>query len=114
MTKITTADIRKRLLAILDRMEASSVVEIDVSSNFFWKVPDDIMYRMDAEPRDLVVGSIIDEYAFTDNISRDPSSAMIVQLSQLAPLLYYIGLRASSLEWEPPPSGAGTPSDREP
>jgi hypothetical protein len=72
----------------LVKQRAVTMVELD--QNFFWEVPEEAAYLLDAPPQ-LDVGSLDDNWEFLSKLLVEGSSPVAYQLTELAPLLRAIG-----------------------
>ncbi len=73
---------------ILDFVEHElGMKTVELSENFYWSVPDDDLYQMDTEPKELNCGSLIDDLEFVLAAHKDAAQSIPLVLMHIAPLL---------------------------
>lgn len=91
MTEIKIADLKKAVNRLLDHIvETRHVDSITIEHPYYWHIPADQIYNMDADVRDLDVGSLEDDWEFASALLDDGEIPVAYQLTQIAPLLRYI------------------------
>lgn len=60
---------------------------VDLPENFYWEIPDDDLYELGAEPKQLECGSLADDADFVRAAYEDQSQAIPLVLMHVAPLL---------------------------
>ena len=64
---------------------------IDLKHDYYWDVPNDQIYDMGRNTFNLDVGSLVDDWDFVSNLLDKETDPVIIQLTEVAPLLRYIG-----------------------
>lgn len=71
-------------------------VNIDLTTNFYWSVPDNLLYAMDKEPTELDCGSLVDDWDFVKTAADKPEQAIPLTLLHVAPLLQALAVLVPS------------------
>src|SRR6185312_15579741 len=80
--------LRKVTNRIFDFIERDlQVKSVELFKNYYWSISEDLLYDMDQQPRELDVGSLVDDLDFVMAAERDPSQAIPLTLMHIAPLL---------------------------
>jgi hypothetical protein len=79
---------------------------VELSRDFYWSTSDEELYEVDRKPRDLAVGSLVDDFHFVAAAHKDPDQAIPVTLMHVAPLLKWLSRAVPSYV---PPSEKNTP-----
>ncbi len=92
---VTEIDLVK-LKAILDRLlehviETRGVRTVALDKCYYWEVPAAARYELEAEPGALDVGNLADDWELLSALLRDGEQPVAFQLTELAPLLDYVG-----------------------
>lgn len=75
---------------------------VKLPSNFYWVVPDDVLYSMGAQPKQLDCGSLNDDSEFVEKAHAHREQAIPLMFMHLAPLLYALAKAVPSFA---PPKG---------
>jgi hypothetical protein len=79
--------LRKTLNGIFDFIEKDlGITEVELRQNHYWSVTDDERYSMEDPPKELGVGSLIDDWDFVLSASKSDQQIPI-DLIHIAPLL---------------------------
>jgi hypothetical protein len=94
--RIDLRDIRDVVIRLLGHViDERGLTEVSLENHFYWVVPEDKKYNMDEKPSTLDVGSLADDWQFVEAILRDKNSPVAYSLTEIAPLLAFIGETAS-------------------
>jgi hypothetical protein len=75
---VKVADLRTALQRLLDAIEEQIGSEIDLATDFYWNVPNQAAYQVDADP-ELDVGSVFDDVqSVSDYASGDANEPTII------------------------------------
>ena len=95
--EIDLRDLRTVTLRLLDHLiETHSISTVKVDKNFYWQVPKEKRFDTSAMPAELDVGSLVDDWEFVSNLLREGSSPVAYQLTELGPLLTFVGEKMSA------------------
>ena len=90
--EIDLLELRAVALRLLNHViDTCGVTKISLDENFYWTVPADVAFKTDAMPTQLDVGSLADDWEFVSSLLRPDAIPVAYQLTELAPLLAYIG-----------------------
>jgi hypothetical protein len=84
------------LKAVIDRLldhviETRGVRTVALEDRYDWEVPAPARYRTEVDPGALDVGNLADDWEFVSRLLREENQPVAYQLTELAPLLAYIG-----------------------
>lgn len=90
--EIRIADVRKIVLRLLDHIEKDRGIEsVQLSQNFYWLIEPEARFDMNRDPSAFEVGSLVDEWDLVSGLLREGSEPVSLQLTELAPVLDFIG-----------------------
>lgn len=76
-----------------------NISSIKIDRNFYWSIPEEILFDVaEKPPTSLDVGSLIDDYEFVLEASRDRDQALPLTLLHVVPLLREIALKAPNFK----------------
>ncbi len=83
-------------VALTHLRETNKISEIEVESNFYWKVIDEQLYDTSNKENQLKhnMGSLQDDWEFSKSLLERDAEPVSYQLTEIAPLIYAIGLIA--------------------
>jgi hypothetical protein len=92
---VTEIDLVK-LKAIVNRLlehviETRGIRTVALDKPYYWEVPAEGRYELEAEPGALDVGNLADDWEFLSALLRSSEQPVAYQLTELAPLLDYVG-----------------------
>ena len=81
--------LRKTINGIFDFIEKEQrgVTEIELKKNYYWSITDDVLYSMDEPPKQLAVGSLVDDYEFVLSSFKNADQQLPIMFMHIAPLL---------------------------
>ena len=81
--------LRKTINGIFDFVEKEHrvVAEIELKKNYYWSITDDVLYSMDEPPKQLAVGSLVDDYEFVLSAFKNADQQLPIMFMHIAPLL---------------------------
>lgn len=92
MTEIAIEDIKRIIDRLLDHIkEARGIEAVEIKSPFYWDIPADQRYNMNTDVSELNVGSLDDDWEFVSKLLDPAEVPLSNQLTEVAPLLRYIG-----------------------
>jgi hypothetical protein len=90
--KIDVPELKKVCDALFSRLIAyHGVHTIDVADSFYWKIDHAVAFDLSKEPASFQVGNLADDWAFIHGLADGTKQAVVYQLTELAPILDYIG-----------------------
>jgi hypothetical protein len=92
---VTEIDLME-LKAVVDRLldhviETRGVRTVALEDPYYWEVPAPARYKTEVGPGDLDVGNLADDWEFVSGLLREENQPVAYQLTELGPLLAYIG-----------------------
>ena len=91
--RVDIASLRAQLNQLLNLFEEQGVRSVALDADFYWSVPLGSEYiAKDANAPELHVGSLVDDLEVLIGVGEEPVALM---LCYAAPLLHYLGQRAS-------------------
>ena len=92
--EINLVDLKKVINHLLDHIiETREITSFELKNNFYWNIPSPDVYNVDIKPKELDIGSIHDEWEFLSDLLDNENQPVAYQLTELAPILRYIGDR---------------------
>lgn len=84
---VSIGTLREVINGVFDFVEKDlGMSEVELKKNYYWDIPEDELYSMENQPKELVVGSLIDDWEFVLSASRmDPQ--IPIEFIHVAPLL---------------------------
>lgn len=90
--EIDLVQLREIVNRLLDHaIETRGVKRCELKDNYYWSVPESSLYDVDNKPPQLEVGSLIDDWKFVLSVLDKDKSPVAYQLTEVAPLLQYVG-----------------------
>ncbi len=103
VTEIDLVELRAVVNRLLDHViKTRGVRTLALERPYYWEVPAPERYNVEAEPAELEVGNLADDWAFVVRLLQRSNQPVAYQLTELAPLLDYVG---QALADELAPSG---------
>ncbi|SRR6266487_367341 len=86
----------EQLRAVVNRLfdhviNSRNIKKLTFSQEFYWNIPSESLYVMDAQPSEFNVGSLVDDWEFVQSVLREGSEPVAYQFTEIAPLLRYLG-----------------------
>ena len=88
---ITVDNLRRVSAALFDRLEARGYETIDVPHDYYWDIDRVQRHNLDAEPENLSVGQLTEDWWNLEEMLRDESLCAAYGLTWLAAVLREIG-----------------------
>jgi hypothetical protein len=80
--------LRKTVNGILDFIENDlGITKVELKQNYYWSITDDVLYSMNQPPKELAVGSLVDDYDFVLSALKSPDQQLPIMFMHIAPLL---------------------------
>jgi hypothetical protein len=76
---------------LLDHLASAEGNEVQLEKDFFWAIPPEQLYNVDASPQDLTIGQLSESWKNLTNILGDDSPTNAFALVWLADVLRAIG-----------------------
>ena len=89
--RITLESLRRVSTALFDQLESRGYQAIDVPQDYYWEVDRAQRHNLDAEPENLSVGQLSEDWFNLQEMLRDESLCAAYGLTWLAALLREIG-----------------------
>lgn len=96
MSEIDVSKLKEVVNLLLDHIIEMGVDKVSLEEQFYWKVSDSEKYEMTSKPANLVVGDLFDDLEFVENVLRDRGHVVSYTLTEVAPILAYLGEVASN------------------
>jgi hypothetical protein len=86
----------RELKAVTNRLldhiiETRGVDVVDIDQPNYWHIPSEAVYSAHSPPSELDVGSLADDWELLRSLLGSDIDPVVYQLTELAPLLRYIG-----------------------
>jgi hypothetical protein len=92
VTEIDLVELRVIVNRLLDHViETRGRRTVVLERPYYWEVPTPERYNVEAEPAALEVGNLADDWAFVSSVLQGRTQPVAYQLTELAPLLDYVG-----------------------
>ncbi|GAA5077987.1 hypothetical protein GCM10025759_24630 [Lysobacter panacisoli] len=79
--------------AIFEHFKGRSLECVTIDEDFYWELDVDSLFNTSERPEAAGLGSLVDDWGFVQAASADPSQAVGLLLSHVAPLLTYLAIR---------------------
>jgi hypothetical protein len=77
---------------LLDDIEKSrGIASVPLTQNFYWTLTPERRFDMNSDSTEFEVGSLIDDWGFVSGLLAEGSEPVPFQLTELAPILDFIG-----------------------
>lgn len=96
MRNIDIRKLKEVINILLDHVIDMGVDEIALEEQFYWTISDSEKYGMDSKPIELAVGDLFDDLDFVEGVLRNKDDVVSYTLTEVAPILAYVGEVASS------------------
>ena len=86
----------RALKAVTNRLfdhiiEVRGMTKVNLEQPYYWDLPGESLYDITQNPRDFYMGSLADDWEFVSSLLDEQTQPVAYQLTELAPLLRYIG-----------------------
>lgn len=86
----------KELQLIINRLidhivKTRNIDRVVVKETAYWNIPPESLYKLDEKPSMLDVGDLRDDWEFVSSFLDESRQPVAYQLTEVAPLLRYIG-----------------------
>lgn len=86
----------RALKAVTNRLfdhiiEVRGMTKVNLEQPYYWHLPTESLYDIARNPRDFDIGSLADDWEFVSCLLDEQTQPVAYQLTELAPLLRYIG-----------------------
>lgn len=89
---ITVSELRRAANVLFDHLEASGQSEIALTEDYYWNIPDNLLYVREAPPTEsLDLGQLTSDWEELLPVGRGHDPAPSHDLVQLAALLRFVG-----------------------
>ena len=86
--KLKIEELRIVIQRIFDLAQNNfGVTEVVLENNYYWSIPEKDLFLIDSNPKQLDVGSLLDDWEFVRNAYEDADQAIPLLLTHVAPLL---------------------------
>lgn len=91
MKNIDIRKLKESVNILLDQVIASGIEQVPLANQFYWDIVGEDKYNMTKEPVQLAVGDLFDDLEFTEQVSQNIGQQAIYTLTEIAPILAYVG-----------------------
>jgi hypothetical protein len=92
ITEVDLVQLKKIINRLLDHViEIRGVRAVALDHRYYWEVPAPDRYRVDSDPAELDVGDLADDWEFVSRLLREENQPVVYLLTEIAPLLAYLG-----------------------
>ena len=96
MRNIDVRKLKEVINILLDHVIDGGVDTVMLDEQFYWKVSDNEKYEITNKPIELAVGDLFDDLDFVEGVLHDEGDVVAYTLTEVAPILAYVGEVASS------------------
>ncbi len=96
--KIQLSELRQATTVLFDHLERTGRTEIEVTEDFYWSIPEKLLYSVDSPPpeSELTMGQLSDDWNELTKIASGKSPPLAYALVWLSSLLRFIGTKLVS------------------
>jgi len=77
---------------LLDHIiETRGITKVNLEQPYYWDLSPESLYDISQQPKDFDIGSLVDDWEFVSSVLDTHAEPVAYQLTELAPLLRYIG-----------------------
>ncbi|MDH6252589.1 hypothetical protein M2347_002316 [Chryseobacterium sp. H1D6B] len=94
--KITKDDLKNILFALINKLENLDDNSFSLNKDLYWNIPDEELYNVYEEPKEITIGSIKEDWDFLQQISHGKREVIgydFNKTSSILKLIGYIGLK---------------------
>jgi hypothetical protein len=92
VTEVDLVELRAAVDRLFDHLiKTRGVRTVALETPYYWEVPAADRYNVESEPAELEVGNLVDDWEFVSSVLRGSTQPVAYQLTELAPLLDYVG-----------------------
>ena len=92
VSEVDLVELKKVVNRLLDHViETRGVRAVTLGDRYYWEVPAPDRYRVEVDPGELDVGDLADDWEFVSRLLQEENQPVAYQLTELAPLLAYLG-----------------------
>jgi hypothetical protein len=92
VSEVDLIELKKVVNRLLDHViETRGVRAVTLGDRYYWEVPAPDRYRGEVDPGELDVGDLADDWEFVSRLLHEENQPVAYQLTELAPLLAYLG-----------------------
>ena len=90
--EIRISDVRRIVNRLLDHIENTrGIASVPLSQSFYWTLAPEPRFDMSSDPTEFDVGDLADDWEFVSTLLEEGSEPVSLQLTELAPVLDFIG-----------------------
>ena len=72
-------------------VETGGIKECEIDQDLYWQIPDPEVYNLNDAPKEFHIGGLYDDWEFLSKILNPERQPLANQLTELAPILRYLG-----------------------
>lgn len=89
--EIEKEDLKKILLLLMNKLDASNHNTFVLDQDLYWNVLDEELYHTYKDPKDLTMGSLTDDWRFLQNVLNGKREMIDDDLYKLSSILRFLG-----------------------
>lgn len=91
MRVLDVRKLKESIDVIFDHIIDSGIDQIIIENQYYWQVEESQEYDFQNEPEGYAVGDLFDDLATVDRVLMNKESAVSYTLTELAPIVAYVG-----------------------
>lgn len=88
---INIADLEKVMNVLLAHLKQSNKQDININADYYWHIPEELLYNLNSEPKDHVVGQLSDDWAELQALGQGKKDPLAFDFVKLSAILRAIG-----------------------
>ncbi|MGV4685226.1 hypothetical protein [Burkholderia pseudomallei] len=96
MNKINIRELKESINVLLGHLIENGVDCLEIERQFYWVIGDPEKYDMSKVPTEIGVGDLACDLSFVEKILCDKTQVAAYTLTEVAPIIAYLGENASS------------------
>jgi len=90
-TEITNNDLKNILLALINKLEILGNSSFSLDKDLYWNIPDEELYNVYKDPKDISIGSIKEDWDFLQKILIEKREVIGYDFNKVSNILKLIG-----------------------
>ncbi|AZA80849.1 hypothetical protein C1637_11435 [Chryseobacterium lactis] len=89
--EIQKEDLKQILFILMNKLEASSNNTFLLNKDLYWNIPDEELYDVYKEPKDLTIGSLAEDWEFLQKVLKREREVIEYDFTKISDILKLIG-----------------------
>lgn len=96
--KIQKEDLKKIILILMNKLEISAEDSFVLDEDLYWNILDEELYDPYKDPKNLTMGSLADDWAFSQNLVEGNRGMIDYDLVKIAAILKFLAKKNLNIE----------------